>query len=251
MSDAVPLRETATGYAQAFHALAAARHRAERHASFTDSPDLALTIGPDAAAWAGAFLAPLRAYRPRRPQDPDTTELLATATSWLNFSSRAAVHLKIHRNTLAARLTLVQELLGLDLNRLADQAALALALRTITADIPPRPEPSPMAAGAAPSLDQLLVSAHVAAWAQRQLRPLRGPGVPACIAQTLTTWLRHDARIGPTAVALSLSASTVRKRLARSEALLQRSFLRSPSAKLDQWLAQRALDLADGSAAAG
>ncbi|MGW7002614.1 helix-turn-helix domain-containing protein [Streptomyces sp. NPDC054933] len=244
VSEAMPLRDTATGYAQAFHALAAARHRAERHASFAGHPNLALTIGPTAAAWAGAFLAPLRAHCARRPQDPDSAELLATAASWLHFSSRATAHLKIHRNTLTARLTLVQELLGLDLDRLADQAALALALRAITAGIP-------QADGTAPSLDELLALPRTLAWAERQFRPLWTPDVPASIEQTLTVWLRLDARIGPTAAALSLSASAVRKRLTRSEALLQRSLLRPPSAVHDQWLAQRALELAEQSAAFG
>ncbi|MDF2260071.1 helix-turn-helix domain-containing protein [Streptomyces ferralitis] len=245
VSDVVPLRDTATGYAQAFHALAAARHRTERLASFAGHPDLALTIGPAAAAWAGVFLAPLHAHCARRSQDPDGTELLATAASWLSFSSRATAHLKIHRNTLTARLTLIQDLLGLDLNRLADQAALALALRTSAADIQPRPHHRTRGGGGtAPSLDELLALPHVVAWAQRQFHPLQTPGIPTCIAQTLTTWLRLDARIGPTAAALSLSASAVRKRLTRSEALLQRSLLRSPSAIHDQWLALRALDLA-------
>ncbi|MEU6770599.1 helix-turn-helix domain-containing protein [Streptomyces sp. NPDC046759] len=249
VSDPVPLRDTAISYAQAFHALAAARHRAEGRASFAAHPNLTLTIGPAAEAWAAVFLAPLRGHCARRSQDPDSRELLATAASWLSFSSHATAHLKIHRNTLTARLSLIQQLLGLDLNRLADQAALALALRTITSGIPPRPEHRTSdAGGTAPSLDELLAPPHVVAWAQRQFRPLRTPGVPISIAQTLTTWLRLDARIGPTAAALSVSASAVRKRLARSEALLQRSLLRSPSAVHDQWLAQRALDLAEGSA---
>jgi sugar diacid utilization regulator len=250
VSDPVPLHDTATGYAQAFHALAAARHRAERRASFAAHPDLALTIGQAADAWAAVFLAPLRAHCARRPQDPDSGELLATAASWLSFSSHATTHLKIHRNTLTARLTLIQKLLGLDLNRLADQAALALALRTITSGVPPRPEHRTSdAEGRTPSLDELLAAPHVVAWAQRQFRPIRTPGVPVSVAQTLTTWLHLDARIVPTAAALSVSASAVRKRLARSEALLQRSLLRSPSAVHDQWLAQRAFDLAERSAA--
>ncbi|KOV60241.1 helix-turn-helix domain-containing protein [Streptomyces sp. MMG1121] len=250
VSDPVPLRDTASSYAQAFHALAAARHCAERRASFAAHPDLTLTIGPAAEAWAASFLAPLRAHCARRPQDPDSGELLATAASWLSFSSHAATHLKIHRNTLTARLTLIQKLLGLDLDRLADQAALALALRVNAAGIPPRPEHRTSdAGGTAPSLDELLASPHVVAWAQRQFHPVRTPGVPVSIAQTLATWLSFDGRIGPTAAALSVSASAVRKRLARSEALLQRSLLRSPSAVHDQWLAQRALDLAERSTA--
>lgn len=244
VSDAVALRDTATGYAQAFHALAAARHRTERQATFAGHADPALTIGPAAAAWAEGFLAPLRTYRARRSQDPDSAELLATAASWLDFSSHATAHLKIHRNTLTARLALIQELLGLDLNRLADQAALALALRAL-ATRNPRPEQLTTGpAGTAPSMDELLALPHVVAWAQRRFHPVCTLDVPAHIEQTLTTWLRHDARIGPTAAALSVSVSAVRKRLARSEALLQRSLLRSPSAVHDYWLALRALDLA-------
>ncbi|WEO93293.1 helix-turn-helix domain-containing protein [Streptomyces sp. FXJ1.172] len=247
-SSAVPLRETATGYAQAFHALAAARGRPERKASFAANPELAPTIGPAAAAWAEAFLSPIRTHRARRAQDPDSAELLATAASWLSFSSRATAHLDIHRNTLSARLTCIQELLGLDLHRLADQAALALALRTVAADMPPPPEADSARAGnMLPTLDELLSLPRVAVWAQQQFRPVTSPDVPACIAETLTTWLRLDARIGPTATAMSISTSAVRKRLTRSEALLKRSLLRSPSAIHDQWLALRALDLAEPS----
>jgi hypothetical protein len=250
VSDPVPLRDTATGYAQAVHALAAARQSTERRAAYAGHPDLALTLGPAVASWAAAFLAPLHAHRPRRPQDPDSSELLATAASWLSFSSRATAHLKIHRNTLTARLTLIQQLLGLDLNRLDDQAALNLALRAHGAPIQPRPEQdTARPGGTPPSLDELLAHPHVLAWAHRQVGPVRTPEVPAGIDQTLTTWLRHDARIGPTAAALSISASTVRKRLARSEALLQRSLLRPPGAVHDLWFALRALNLAEQSSA--
>ncbi|MEU4930640.1 helix-turn-helix domain-containing protein [Streptomyces yokosukanensis] len=245
-SSAVPLRETATGYAQAFHALAAARGSSERQASFAAGPDLALTIGPAAAAWAEALLSPIRTHRARRAQDPDSAELLATAASWLSFCSRATAHLNIHRNTLSARLTCIRELLGLDLHRLADQAALALALRTSAAELRPPPEGDAAGAGETlPTLDELLLLPRVGAWAQQQFRPVTAPDVPACVAETLTTWLRLDARIGPTATALSISASAVRKRLTRSEALLERSLLRPPSVIHDQWLALRALDLAE------
>ncbi|WP_369386640.1 helix-turn-helix domain-containing protein [Streptomyces sp. CG1] len=240
VSDVVPLRDTATGYAQAFHALAAARHRTERQSSFTSNPDLALTIGPEVVTWARGFLAPIHSHRARRPQDPGGAELLATLASWLSFSSRATAHLKIHRNTLSARLASIQELLDLDLGGLADQAALALALRAIAAEGSAPPQRS---AGQVPSLDELLQLPHVTAWAEHQFRPLRAAGIPMCIPDTLATWLRLDARIVPTAAALSLSTSAVRKRLTRSESLLQRSLLRPPSAVHDLWLAQRSLDL--------
>ncbi|MBF9072735.1 helix-turn-helix domain-containing protein [Streptacidiphilus sp. NEAU-YB345] len=246
-SNAVPLRETATGYAQAFHALAAARAGLERQASFAANPDLALAVGPTAAVWSATFLAPLYAHRPGRPQDPDSTELLATAASWLSFRSSATAHLKIHRNTLSARLTLIQELLGLNLHRLADQAALALALRTAAATKALAPPEDGAAEAASPTLDELLLQPRVRAWAQEQLRPVTAPDVPECVGETLATWLRLDARIGSTATALSVSMSAVRKRLTRSEALLQRSLLRSPSAVHDLWLALRALDQCSGS----
>ncbi|MGW0880663.1 helix-turn-helix domain-containing protein [Streptomyces sp. NPDC002671] len=246
VSDAIPLRDTATGYAQAFHALAVARQRTDRLSAFAGDPDLALTLGPAATAWAESFLAPLRSRRPKRPQDPDCTELLATATSWLSFSSGATAHLKIHRNTLAARLACVQDVLCLDLTRLADQSALALALRTSAAGIPPLRDDDAARGGAvAPTLDQLLLLPHVVSWAHQQFHSLQACATAAVVTQTLTTWLRLDARIGPTADALSLSASAVRKRLARAEELLQRSLTRSPSAVHDLWLAQRALELAE------
>ncbi len=88
---------------------------------------------------------------------------------------------------------------------------------------------------------------RVGLWAQQQFRPVTAPDVPACSAEPLTTWLRLDARIGPTAAALSISTSATRKRLTRSEALLKRSLLRSPSAVHDQGLALRALELAEPS----
>ncbi len=129
ISERVPLAETATGYRQAFHALAVARELPGRHVRFGAAPEPALVVGDPGRQWAEALLAPLLTYVPRRAQDPGSQELAATATSWLAFSSHATDHLKVHRNTLAARLKLIGELLGLDLDRLADQAALDLALR--------------------------------------------------------------------------------------------------------------------------
>lgn len=246
-SNAVPLRETGTGYAQAFHALASARAGRERQTSFAANPDLALTIGPAVAAWAETFLAPIRAHRPGRPQDPDSTELLATAASWISFRSGATAHLKIHRNTLSARLTRIQELLSLDLHLLADQAALALALRAVAAKLPPLPKQDAAGAAISPTLEELLQLPQARAWAQEQFRPLTAPDVPAYIGETLTTWLRLDARVGSTATALSISASAVRKRLTHCEALLKRSLLRPPGSVHDLWLARRALGQTPGS----
>lgn len=123
------LREAPAAYTQAFHALAVARGRGGRHARFGPGPELELAAHVAGTGWAEALLAPLHTYVPRRPQDPGPQELRATAHAWLNFCSHATRLLKIHRNTLATRLRLIESVLGVDLARLPEQAALSLALR--------------------------------------------------------------------------------------------------------------------------
>ncbi|MCX4963697.1 helix-turn-helix domain-containing protein [Streptomyces sp. NBC_00654] len=270
VSEQLPLPDTATGYRQAFHALAVARGLPGRHARFGASPEPALVVGRAGALWADALLAPLLHHLPRRSQDPGSQELAATAASWLSFSTHATEHLKVHRNTLAARLKLIGELLGLDLGTLADQAALDLALR-----IRATPAPHRAAAGTAPGgetaetagttgtkgttgatgtagtaeaahdLEEILRRPAVRAWATQQLRPLDTVDTPApdTARATLRTWLDREAQLGPTAAALGISVPGARKRLARLETVLRRSLLQAPSARYDLWLAFRALEL--------
>lgn len=247
ISEDVPLADTATAYRQAFHALAVARGLPERHAHFGSAPELSLVAGAEGARWADALLAPLLAYLPRRGQDPGSQELAATLASWLAFSSRATEHLKIHRNTLAARLRLIGELLDMDLNKVADQSALDLALSIRATPALPRP------AGGSPqpvhTLDRILRTPAVHSWATQQLRSLGGPGAtdgPADPYTTLRTWLESESQLAPAADALGISVPGIRKRLTRLETVLRRSLLRPPSARYDLWLAFRALDLADG-----
>ncbi|KAB2590151.1 helix-turn-helix domain-containing protein [Streptomyces arboris] len=248
VSERVPLADTATGYRQAFHALAVAREVPGRHVRFGAAPEPALVVGHAGRQWAEALLTPLLTHVPRRAQDPGSQELAATAASWLAFSSHATDHLKVHRNTLAARLRLIGELLGLDLHRLADQAALDLALR-IRATPAPVCTPGPdhasgqhdggaapgHANGAAHDLDEVLRRPAVQEWAARQLAPVAGAA-----EETLRTWLRCEGRLGPTAAELGISVPGARKRLTRLETVLQRSLLRPPSARYDLWLALRA-----------
>ncbi|GGR78511.1 helix-turn-helix domain-containing protein [Streptomyces rubiginosohelvolus] len=259
VSEPVPLADTATGYRQAFHALAVARELPARHARFGVSPDPALVVGPAGRRWADELLNPLLTHVPRRPQDPGSQELLATAASWLAFSSHATGHLKVHRNTLAARLRLIGELLGLDLHRLADQAALDLALRVRSTPAPactPEPAQSGSPASGSPAsgssasgtsasaaseaaggLDAILVRPAVRDWADQQLAPVLGA------EETLRTWVRCEGRLGPAAAELGISVPGARKRLTRLETVLQRSLLRPPSARYDLWLALRSRDL--------
>jgi hypothetical protein len=255
-SEDVPLSDTATGYRQAFHALAVARGLPARHARFGSASEPAMVVGAAGARWAKALLNPLLTHVPRRSHDPGSQELAATLTSWLAFSSHATQHLKIHRNTLAARLRLIGELLGLDLNRVGDQAALDLALRIratpttlpTTADDgtdPPEP-PAPH------HLDDILRTAAMREWAAQQLRPLADSDASrngADPRETLRTWLECEARTAATAAALGISVPGVRKRLTRLESALGRSLLQAPSARYDLWLAFRALDLAEAGTA--
>lgn len=240
VSEEVPLSDTATGYRQAFHALAVARGLPVRHARFGSAPEPALLVGAEGAQWADDLLAPLLTYLPRRSQDPGSQELAATLGSWLAFSSHATKHLKIHRNTLSARLRLIGELLGRDLNRLADQAALDLALR-IRATPARTPRPAEPGKGAR-SLDQILRRPEVREWAAQQLQPLRRNGGAA--EATVRCWLDCEAQLAQTAATLGISVPGARKRLTRLEAALQRSLLQTPSARYELWLAFRALDVA-------
>lgn len=245
VSEEVQLSDTATGYRQAFHALAVARGLPGRHARFGSSPEPALVVGSAGAQWADALLAPLLAYLPRRSQDPGSQELAATLASWLAFSSHATQHLKIHRNTLAARLKLIGELLGLDLNRVADQAALALALSIRATPAIVRPgRPGARPDGAAGNLEEILRGPGIQDWASQQLRLLDPAGPTA--EETLRTWLRCEAQLGHTAAELGISVPGARKRLTRLESVIGRSLLQTPSARYDLWLAFRAADLTAG-----
>ncbi|WP_374772455.1 helix-turn-helix domain-containing protein [Streptomyces sp. NBC_01310] len=241
VSGEMHLREAPAAYTQAFHALTVARGRGERHARFGPGPELALAAHQAGAGWAEALLAPLHAHRPRRPQDPGGQELRATAHAWLNFTSHATRLLKIHRNTLSARLRLVEALLGLDLTRLGDQAALSLALRLT----PGARRGEGAAVAAAPDLDAVLRDPRLTAWARTQLDGLTGPDAPPGARDTVRVWLAHDAQLVPAAAALGVSVPGARKRLTRIEALLERSLLQSPSARHDLWLAHRAEQLAE------
>ncbi len=235
--DVVALRDTGVGYEQAFHALAVARGRRERWAHFDARLDLATLLGPAGQPWAAAVLAPLVTYVPARGSDPDAQELTATIRSWLSFSMAATRHLKIHRNTLLARLRMVGELLGLDLRKAGQQAVLDLALRI-------RGNPAQFDTNAAVGLDDLLRAPAVQHWARTTLRPLREAANGAVLESTLRVWLDHDARLSATAAALGVSVPGARKRLGRLEQVLRRSLLQPPSARHDLWLALRAADLA-------
>lgn len=228
----VALREVAAGYKQAFHALAMAHHRPEGYARFAPRGELGELLGPDGRAWAAATLAPLLAYRPPRPQDPDAAELLATLVSWLDFGARAAAQLKIHRNTLTARLDRIGAELRRDLGRFATRAELYLALQLVD------DRPDPGTATEVVEYEALLDHPEVRHWAGIQLAPLL-PADRRVLLATARAWFEHDLRTGPVATALGISAHGLRKRLARIEELLGRALLVGPSVRYDLYHALR------------
>ncbi|MFD4996246.1 helix-turn-helix domain-containing protein [Streptomyces buecherae] len=234
VSGEVPLRETPIGYEQAFHALAVARTAPSGRASFQRDFDLTPLASPEGLRWAQELLAPCLHYVPPRRADPGGEELLGTLGSWLTFGGAASRHLKIHRNTLGARVRLIDELLGLDLGRLADQSAAWLALQLRGAPLP-TPTDRPPA-----SLEDLLGTPAAGVWARAQLQPLERANLPSG-TETVRAWLRADAKLPQAAGALGISLPGARKRLTRAEEALGRSLLHAPSAKYELWLAMRAL----------
>ncbi|HSA53455.1 MAG TPA: helix-turn-helix domain-containing protein [Yinghuangia sp.] len=232
VSAVVPLREAGTGVEQALHALYAPRVGPGNGNRFESRTKLSFALGPSAGAWATHLLGPLLTYEPPRRTAPDADELVRTARAWLRLAQHAPRNLDIHRNTARDRLRLIGELLGADLNRMADQAVVSLALRVYEQTyIAPEALRAP-----APELATLLDGPGAAAWASRQLQPLLWRASDASV-RTVRTWLALDASITATAVELGLSSSAVRKRLARVSRELGRSLLELPGARHDLWLA--------------
>ena len=156
--------------------------------------------------------------------------------SWLTFYGGAAAQLKVHRNTVAARLRNIEQLLGCDLQEIDTQAELHLALHLLD-----RPRPAdPVGGGDEISLDDLLLTDDVRRWAELQLAPLASHDT---LVTTVRTWLDHNARLDATATTLGLSIAGVRKRLLRAEELLERSLLEGPSARFELWVAVRAREV--------
>jgi len=241
VGDEVALRDAPVGYEQAIHALAVARRDARRRSRFDATLGLAAVVAPQGFTWADAVLAPLLEHVPVRSGDPDATELVATARSWLSFTTAAHRHLGVHRNTIGLRLKRIEELLGVDLTRPEHQASLDLALRIRAL---PRPADPPVGGEPRPDLDDLLRLPAARSWAEAALRPVRSSPHAERLEPTLRAWLHHGGRLRETGEALGLSVAGVRKRIERLEQVLARSVLHSPSARHDLWLAVRAADLA-------
>ena len=232
MGQTVTLRHTLLGYEQAFHALAAAGTSPARFAVFPAHSELVTLIGAEGRGWAGHVLSPLVEFVPTRGQDPDADALISTLRSWLNLHGRAAGQLRIHRNTLTARMQRIERTLDRDLSDVTTQAKLHLALRLIdhTGGSPGREYKT---------LDAVLGTPRVLRWAQTLLAPLT-PN--ESLLATLRAWMDNNTRLEATAAALGVSAPGARKRLARIGRMLGRSLLDGPSARYDLLIALRLCD---------
>ncbi|GAB2829804.1 hypothetical protein GCM10027176_37740 [Actinoallomurus bryophytorum] len=231
-STPVALREMVSGYSQAIHALAVARGGTEHYARFSPRGDMTALVRPRGHKWATSTLEPLTRYRPQRGQDPDAAELIVTLRSWLDFYGGAARQLKIHRNTLAARLRHIEQLFGHPLDDLETQSRLHLALRILD---------GPEADDGPATLEAVLDDPDVRRWAEMQMMPLLSRD-PELFMNTLRVWLGKNARIEATASALGISVPGTRKRLTRIEEVLGRSLLSGPSARYELWFALRVHD---------
>lgn len=229
-SPPVPLSHVARGYAEAVRAIRT-QPTADVCANATDP---ALLLPPEASHWAAHLLAPLVRHAPKRTSSPDSVDLFNTLRVWLDGPQHAGKRLYVHRNTIARRLTRIQDLLHMDLSVLAARTQLAVALALfdpITSNALPGPDPS------AASFDDLLATPALQDWAVERLRVLASVGGSGDPVHTVGTWLAHGARSSPTANALGISATALRKRFDRIGAALGGEDFRRPATQHSWWLA--------------
>ncbi|MEU4296323.1 hypothetical protein [Kitasatospora aureofaciens] len=217
------LDHVAQAYRDASNALLSARYTAERAALYSSDIRLASVVGPGAASWAATFLAPLLAQPAGRAE-----QLVDTVRLGLVFNhSAAAKMIPTGRNVVAKRMRYVGTLLGLNLNRFPDRAALDLALEiNATADCNATPS------SGTPTLADLLYTPEVHNWAESLLGRLDADTRP--LRRTVTTWLTRDGHVVGTAKALGLRPAAIREHLRAAEALLHRRLLGSLPSEADE-----------------
>ncbi|MFD3325886.1 PucR family transcriptional regulator ligand-binding domain-containing protein [Streptomyces sp. NPDC058701] len=101
---------------------------------------------------------------------------------------------------------------------------------------------TPLARHTSGGLGALLDPAEARAHAEALLAPLNGTQ-----AATLRAWLAHHGSWDRTAAALGVHRNTVRQRIARTAALLDRRDLDDTDTRMELWFALRALDTGDNS----
>jgi hypothetical protein len=217
------LNQVAQAYRDASNALLSARYIDARAALYSSDIRLACVLGDRAVNWAANFLAPLLQQPTGR-----TEQLVDTVRLGLVFNhSAAAKMIPTGRNVVAKRMQYVGDLLGLNLDRFPDRAALDLALEVnATSDCGSSP------AGPTPTLAELLTTSEVRNWADSLLGRLDSDSRP--LRRTVTAWLSHDGHVAEAANALGLRPAAVRDHLRAAESLLRRRLLGSLPSEADE-----------------
>ncbi|MFJ9900557.1 helix-turn-helix domain-containing protein [Streptomyces sp. NPDC091280] len=130
----------------------------------------------------------------------------------------AARRLRLHRNTVMRRASRAAELLCVDFASINDRIAVALAMELVTQR---EVSASPQLTGSEPpSLERLLGTPQVHAWAQTLVRPVQADRRD--LVSTALSWLAFNTHVEPAARELGLSAVTVRSHLRALEGHMQR-----------------------------
>lgn len=208
-----PLADTAQAYEQARHALAAAARGCRRVVVFGGHLPLAKVLPTQTALpWARSLLAPLA-------DAPDLT--MAVARLALLFPrSGVARLLGVSRNTVTAHVRRVEQALGMDLNSVGAQAALALALSIASPDHARAPD-----SATPPTLAPALRTEEVIAWATAFLRPLERHEHRLDLWATLREWIASNTDAQRAARSLGISRGTVTAHLHTAQRLLKLDLL--------------------------
>ncbi|MEU6851472.1 helix-turn-helix domain-containing protein [Actinacidiphila alni] len=221
VSAVTPWPRTAAAYDGALAALAAARGTAGRISVHDGRGPLSERLGARARAWAATVTRPLLDV-----PFAEREELLRLGEQTLWWGESAAARLVgWHRHTLARRLDALGRHTGLDPADPWQRAALCLAVRLA-------PSPEPVAPVPGLTLARALDEPEARAWARSVIDPL-----PPELRRTLATWAAHGMRPEPAVAALSLSRTTLYKRLARACEVTHLEFTRYPGPAAEALLA--------------
>ncbi|WP_413104175.1 helix-turn-helix domain-containing protein [Streptomyces sp. Inha503] len=257
-----PLASLEEAHQEAHRALTMAGNSQEKLVTAArEEPGLSFFLDPGAGqAWAEAFLRPLDTLAPAVREG-----ILRTIDLSLRFSRLdVAKAIGSHRNTVAARIAKVSELLALDLTRLPDRAVLSLALE-LRALPPHRPHTTdtPLtthvtyethatrtahtthkanAVSGERSLGDLLADDGAQEWARIYLGRLDADRRE--LRRTLAAWVACGGNVEQTAQKVGVHLKTVRNHLRAAESLLNCRLLGTPGHTHDLVLAMHALGIA-------
>ncbi len=236
-----PLASLEEAHREAHRALTMAGNSQEKLVmAAREEPGLSFFLDPGAGqAWAEAFLRPLDALAPAVRESMLRTIDLSLRFSRLDVAKATGSH----RNTVAARIAKVSELLALDLTCLPDRAVLSLALELRA--LPPHTAHTAHTANAVSderNLGDLLADDGAQEWARIYLGRLDADRRE--LRRTLAAWVACGGNVEQTAQKVGVHLKTVRNHLRAAESLLNCRLLGTPGHTHDLVLAMHALGVA-------